>query len=154
MNLYFISSYSDIVGSASIDCGNYTISIPSGFTLYESNNQRALIHNDNNGMNINFYNNLKDDNNYENKAEDLNNSSEFKILSKGNITIDNTQIDCIFYQRNSDHQNRSTFYFEKLNHDFRILITDFNYDSDKNETLYYVTEIVSSLRLNYKNINN
>lgn len=154
VNLYFISISSDIVGSASIDCGDYTMSIPAGFTLYEGNDQRVLIHNNENKMDIEVYTNLGKGSTYENKLGDIENSSEYKVLSKGNITLNGMNIDCFSYQRNKDGQNRSTFYFEKFDNDFRILIMNFDYNSDKNLTMQYVSDIITSLRLNYKNVKN
>ena len=152
VNLYFISSNSDIVGSASVDCNDYTISMPSGFAFYESSNQRTLIHNEYNGMNLNIYTNLDKNDTFENKYKEINSSKEFKVLSEGEVSVDGINIHTLYYQRNDDHQNRSTFYFEKLDHPFRILITDFNYQNDKNLTMQYIFDIVSSLRVNYKNV--
>lgn len=154
LSLYFISLSSDIVGSASIDCGDYTVSIPEGFTLYSSTNERVLIHNGENGIDINLYGNLGKSGTYENKLEGIENSTEYKVLSKGNLTVDGIDIESFYYQRNNDGQNRSTFYFEKLDHRFRILITDFDYDNEKDLTIQYVSDIVSSLRLNYKTLKN
>ena len=42
------------------------------------------------------------------------------------------------------------FYFEKEGASFRVLMSDFNYESDRNNTIDYITVIVNSLRLDYK----
>ena len=42
-NLYIIADFSDVVGSASVDTGNYTFSLPKGFSLYEDRQKQKNL---------------------------------------------------------------------------------------------------------------
>ena len=49
VNLYLISNTSDVVGSAYVDVGNYTFSLPNGFVLdSDKGNQVSIINSDTN----------------------------------------------------------------------------------------------------------
>lgn len=148
-NLYFISSFSDVIGSASVEGGNYIFSIPSGFSLYDSDNDHVLIHGGPGGLDISIFFRIGNDN-YQSLMSKINNDTNYKILSNGSLNTKNTNIDCIYYQRLDDGQNRSTFYFTKYDHNFRVTMINFNYDNDRNKTMEYIDLIADSVRINYK----
>lgn len=158
LNLYIISDVSDIVGSASIDCNNYTFSAPEGFVLYETAQKYTEIHDSSSGMNIYINPSISKSDTYANKIKEISDSnssdsnssnSEYTLLSKGTLDVEGIKVDSVYYQPPSG-ENRALFYFDKMNDHFKILITDFDYDSDRNKTIEHVTDIVSSLRINYK----
>ena len=72
VNLYMISNVSNVVGSASVDIGNYTVTLPKEFSLYEDDGNRILISNPNNNMNVWIFSNLGDGDNYSNKYKEVN----------------------------------------------------------------------------------
>lgn len=147
INLYVVSNVSDVVGTASVDVGEYTFSLPKGFSLYDSDSNKVLISNPDTNMEIRFYSSVYSDDNFSSKYDEIN-SSDFKILSSGTIDNNGIIIQSIYYQ--NEKNNRSTFYFNKDNHDFEILIVGFNYDLQKNQTIDIVCGIVDSIRANYK----
>lgn len=150
INLYLISSVSNVVGSASVDVGNYTFSLPEGFTFYEDKANGISISNTNTKMVIGLYVPLEDKDTFANRFNNINNSAKYDIISNGSINSGGIAIDSIYYRDVNDLTNYSTFYFTKFNHNFRILVTGFNYDLDKNKTIDIVTGIVNSIRTNYK----
>jgi len=149
-NMFIISNFSDIIGSASIDCNNYTFSAPSGFALYDSTQKYILIHDSNSGMNIYLYDSLSSSETYKNKIKDIQDNGNDRLLKKGTLDVDGIKVYSIYYQRNDSGQYRSTFYFNKFGNDFRILITDFDYESDYDKTIKYAEDVITSLRINHK----
>lgn len=149
MNLYMIANFSDVVGTASVNVGNYSFSLPEGFSLYDDGHTEVYIHNPSSKMNIQFYAYLGENDTFLNKYKEINSSKEYKILSNGSIEDNGITIESVFYQKTDDMNNRSTFYFTKNNHNFRILINGFNYDTGKNEVIKIVTDIVESIRINH-----
>lgn len=150
INLFIISNSSDVVGSATTECGNYMFSMPLGFTLYDSGNNHVLIHDSKTGMNINVYSNLDKSDTYNNKIKEIKGEG-FTIVSNGTINVGDIDVKSIYYTKNdSTHPNRSTFFFTKDNEKFRILITDFDLNSDRNATIDYVSDIINSIKYNYK----
>lgn len=150
INLFIVSNSSDVVGSAATECGNYTFAMPQGFTLYDSDTSHVLIHDSKTGMNINVYSNLGKSDTYDNKIKEIK-SEGFTIVSNGTIKVGDIDVKSIYYTKaDSTHPNRSTFFFIKDDNRFRILITDFDLDSDRNYTIDYVSDIINSIKYNYK----
>lgn len=149
INLYMISNVSDVIGSASVDVGKYTFSLPSGFTLYSDSSSDVMISNpSDSNLKVYINNSLDDDDNYMNRVNLIKNNS--KIYSNGSIMVGDIEIKSIYYSGYDDSINRSAFYFNKLDNNFKIVISNFNYDLQKNETIDIVTQIVESIRVNYK----
>ena len=147
VNLSIIVTNSDIVGSASASAGKYLFSIPEGFSLYENAGNHAIIQN-HEGVKIYFESDIKNSDTYDNRLNYIENESDMKILSEGTITIENITVDVGYYQTNNT--NKSVYYFEKNNTPFKIVMSDFNYDTDRNLTLDYATLIIQSTRFDYK----
>ena len=147
-SLYNIAVNSDVVGSATVECGKYTCSIPNGFSLYNSEKTEVTC-SDGNGMYIFIYTNLSDKANYSNKIDEINQSKDNNLISNGTINNNNMIIHSIYYSRD-DGTNRSTFYFTKDDHNFRIIISGFNYEKDRNKTVEIACDIANSMKLNYK----
>ena len=150
VNLYLIAVNSDVVGSATVEVGQYTCSIPHGFSLYDSDKNHAYLIDTNSKIIIHIYANLSDNSTYDNKVNEIINNSDYKLLSNGTINMGGIDIDSIYYREYDNNQNRSTFYFTKENETFRIIIMDFNYDADLNKTLDYVAVIVDSMKKDYR----
>ena len=150
INLYLISNVSDVVGSASVDVGNYTFSLPEGFTFYGDHSNGVSISNNDIRMLIGLYVPLENKDTFVNKFNDINTSDRYDIISNGTINSGGIVIDSLYYRDVNDLTNYSTFYFTKFNQNFRILLIGFNYDLDKNKTIDIVTAIVNSIRDNYK----
>ena len=148
INLSIIVTNSDVVGSASVSVGKYLFSIPEGFSVDENNGNSVVIQNKDK-VTIYFNSNLGSVDNYDNQLKYIDNTTTYKILSKGSLTIDNIKVDSVYYQ-NENHTNFSAFYFEKDNNPFKIVLSNFNYDNDRNLTLKYVTDIIQSTHLDYK----
>lgn len=150
INLFIISNSSDVVGSATTECGNYIFAMPQGFTLYDSDTSHVLIHDSKTGMNINVYSNLGRSDTYDNKIKEIK-SEGFTIVSNGTIKVDDIDVKSLYYTKDdATHPNRSTFFFSKDDNRFRILITDFDLNSDRNYTIDYVSDIINSIKYNYK----
>lgn len=147
-SLYNIAIHSDVIGSATVQCGKYTCSLPNGFSLYDSESNQIDCRNDN-GTYIHIYTDLAEGSNYTNKYNELNQSNEYHILSNGSINYNNITIHSIFYSQENDG-NRSTFYFSKDNASFRIIIVGYDYDTQQNETINIACNIADSMKLNYK----
>lgn len=147
-NLYMVANFSDIVGDGAIDVGNYTFSLPKDFTLYDTGENEVLISNSD-SMHIAIYTALSKDDNYLNKSQSIM-SGNNKIYSNGSINSNNVVIDSIFCQNLEDNKNYSNFYFNKDGNNFRLFISNFDYNTQKDEIIDIVTNIVDSMRLNYK----
>ena len=150
VNLYLIANVSDIVGSASVDVGNYTISLPNGFSLYDQDSNQVLLSNPDTKMDIQFFSKVGHRDTFKNKVAEINNDTQFKVLSNGTIDNDGVLVNSLFYQRHDNARNFSIFYFTKEDHDFRIIVRGFDYDSQKDQVIDIVCDIVTSIRLNYK----
>ena len=148
INLSIIVNNSDTVGSASTSIGKYLFSVPEGFSLYENNGNSAVIQNENNTT-IYVKADVSDSDNYLKRLDYIENDTTDIIISKGSFSIDNISVDAVYYQSTSK-VNKSTFYFEKDNTPFKISMSGFNYNNDRNLTLDYVTHIIQSTHLNYK----
>ncbi|WP_407423095.1 hypothetical protein [Methanobrevibacter sp.] len=148
INLSIIVNNSDIVGSASVSVGKYLFSMPEGFNIYENNGNSIVIQNKDK-ITIYFDTNLGSADNYDKRLKYIDNTTTDKILSKGTLTIDNIKVDSVYYQ-NENHTNMSAFYFEKDNNPFKIVVSNFNYNDDRNLTLEYITDIIQSTHLDYK----
>lgn len=148
INLSIIVTNSDVVGSASVSVGKYLFSMPEGFDISENNGNSVVIQNKDKVI-IYFNTNLDSVDNYDNQLKSIDNTTTYKILSKGSLTIDNVKVDTVYYQ-NVNHTNISVFYFEKENNPFKIVLSNFNYDNDRNATLNYITDIIQSTHLDYK----
>jgi|GEM_PF-4544482 len=148
INLSIIANNSDIVGSASISVGKYLFSMPEGFNIDENNGNSIIIKN-NDGITIYFDIDLDSSDTYNNRLKYIDNQTQDKILSKGTLTIDNIEVNSVYYQ-DVNHTNNSAFYFEKNNKPFKIIVSNFNYNNDRNLTIDYVTQIIQSTHLDYK----
>lgn len=150
-NLFFISEYSDVIGSASVDVSNYTFSLPEEFVLLNTNNAESIsIYNSKSGLHIMV--SVIHDYNSSYKINQLNNDSRYDILSNGTINIGNKTIDSIYYN-DVNIKNKSSvaiFYFNKFNATFKVNMDNFDYETQRNETIDAITDIVTSLRINYK----
>lgn len=148
INLYILADNSEIVGSANIESKNFIFSIPEGFTLYESTNQYVCLFNQNNGIYTYVYLNLTGDDIYQKRFDELNKSKDTEILSNGVIKHKNIDINSIYYSK--EGKNHSIFIFTKDNYQFSAHMLGFNYDTQKNETISIISEIVDTIRINYK----
>jgi hypothetical protein len=148
INLYIISNSSDVVGSAYVDVGEYTFSLPNGFTLSSDQGNQVTIINSGSGMHIVIYSSLGENDTFSSKIEDIKKKDDYELYSNGTVNCHGKEIPVAFYHKGSE--NRSTFYFTEDNNDFRILIIGFNYDSQKNEIIDIVSELVGSVRVNHK----
>ena len=148
INLSIIVNNSDIVGSASASVENYLFSVPEGFSLYETNGDSTVIQNKNNNIDIRVETNLNNRDNYYERLNYIENETNNTILSEGTVSIDNITVYSVYYKTNDDI-NKSAFYFEKDNRQFKILVSNFNYD-DRELTLDYVTYIIKSIKYNNK----
>ena len=147
INLSIIVNNSDTVGSTSVSVGKYLFSMPEGFNTHENNGNSIVIQND--GVSIYFDTALDSSDTYNNRLKYIDNQTQDKILSKGTLTIDNIEVNSVYYQ-DVNHTNNSAFYFEKNNKPFKIIVSNFNYNNDRNLTIDYVTQIIQSTHLDYK----
>lgn len=148
INLYMITEVSDVVGSASVNVGKYTFTLPNGFSLYDTNTNDIMISNPNSNMKVYVYSSLDKKDTYENKSAAI--AGNYKVLSNGTIKYDDMEIHSIYYQNRDSSRKHATFFFTKYNNTFRILINDFDYGTQKNETIDIATGIADSMRINYK----
>ena len=152
VNLYFIVINSDTIGTASVSFDNYTLSLPEGFDLYENRGDSIVLHNSKTGVFIAVYS--VDSYNYTKDLNYYKNDSNATVFSTGDIKVDDTSVNSIFYKAFDDNNNRSfnysKFYFTKENHPFCITVAGFDYNNDKNSTVDILIDIVTSLRINYK----
>ena len=150
INLYMIADFSDVVGSASVDIGNYTVSLPEGFSLYENSNNQVLISNPNTHMHIKIYTIVSPSDTYLNQTQEFNSSSKYVLLSNGTVNINGNNIECIFFRNTEDHDNCSVFYYSKFDHVFKLYMRGFNYDLQKNESVKIAEQLVDTTKINYK----
>ena len=142
IGLFVIANNSDNIGSASVACGQYSLQIPNGFSLYDSSRDSVHIYNGNSGININVYSNLRKNDTFNNRFNLLSNTSEFHILSNGSIDANGIKIDSVYYKDVGTNQNKSHHYFSKGNNSFRIFVYDFNYDQDLNKTFHVLISFI------------
>ena len=152
VNLYFIAINSDTIGTASVNFDKYVLSLPEGFDLYENHGDSIVLHNSKTGVYIAVYS--VDSYNYTNDLNHYKNDSRATVFSTGDINVDDTLVNSIFYKdfdKNNDRSfNYSKFYFTKENHPFVITVAGFDYNNDKNSTVELLIDIVNSLRINSK----
>lgn len=148
VNLYIISDTSDVVGSAYVDVGNYTFSLPNGFTLFSDQGEQVIIINSDTNMRIYIFSSLEKQDTFSNKIEELKKKGSFQLDSNGTVNCKGKKIPVAFYHSSSE--NRSTFYFTEVGNDFRIVISGFNYDSQKDEVINIASEIIGSVRVNHE----
>ena len=148
INLYIITDFSEVVGSASVNIDDYTFSIPRDFNLMNTYDDYVTISNDKIGLNLAVY---KINNNFDMNdiLSNFKNSSDYIVLSNGTIKTKDINIDSIYYKSVDDSKNRSVFYFTKNNVSFKVEMSNFNYD-DKNITIETIVYIADSMRVNYK----
>lgn len=151
-NLYIISEYSDVIGSASVDVSKYTFSLPKDFILLNTNNQNDVaIYNTKTGLNIMVSVIPKYNSSY--KFASINNDTNTTVLSNGTINRNDITIDSIYYN-NVNHGNKppsvAIFYFKKDDASFKITMDNFNYESQREETIDALLGIIDSIRINHK----
>lgn len=151
INMFFIAESSDIIGSASVSFDGYTVSIPKGFSLMNTNENSVVINNPNSNLYIAIYS-IDKDYDYEKFLDNINENNSYKVLSKGTINIKNVTVDSLYYygpDSRGNVGNRSIFFFEKLDSKFEIQMTNFDYNH-REKTIEALTLIVDSLRDDYK----
>lgn len=152
-SLYFISINSDVVGSASISVNKYIFSSPEGFVLDYSKSNEVALHSSSE-ENLSMYVTIIDDSNYFPSFLDwLENNSDYTILSKGSIKVNDIDVDTVYNRHklnNNLSNNCSIFYFNKYGTNFKLEITGFNYDTDRNKTMNFLIDVVTSLKPDYK----
>lgn len=153
-NLFLVSEYSDVIGTASVDVSKYTFSLPKDFILLETTDQNSiLITNTKSGLDIAF-SVISDKYSSNFKLNELENDSSYSVLSNGTINSGDVSIESIYYKHiNSNNNNKSDaaiFYFNKNNASFKVRMENFNYELQRNETIDSLSYIVDSLRINYK----
>ena len=147
INLSIIINNSDEVGSASVSIGKYLFSVPEGFNLDENNGNSAMIKNKNN-TNIYVETNLNEYDTYKERLNHLGNETNSTILSKGTVSIENLPVSTVYYR--TEYDNMSAFYFEKDNTQFKIIVSNFDYDNERDSILEYATFIIKSIKYDYK----
>ena len=155
VNMYAISQFSDVVGSASVNVGDYTCSIPENFNLMNSYGDYVVINNPNSGLYVAiYYYNDSTQFNFSKGSADLVNNPSNTVLSNGTINIGDVNIESIYYSHHDSSSdvtnNRSVFYFEKDNVSFKVNMENFDYKNDRDKTIEVLSFIVNSLRPNYK----
>lgn len=152
INMSLIVNFSDEIGTASVSVDRYIFSIPSDFSLLDSNDHSVVIGHKDNNFRITVF--VDNDNNFTNRIAKINSTPEDSLLSMGSINCDGVEVHSVYYTHSYDSSkpplNQSLFYFEKEGASFRVLMSDFNYELDRNNTIDYITVIVNSLRLDYK----
>ena len=148
VNLYVITTFSDVVGSAYFNVGNYTFTLPENFNVDNTENNHVVIINQNSKMKINIFTYLSETDTYKNALKVVENNSECTMLSNGTIHHNNITIYSLYYVQNE--RNSSVFYFNKENNNFKIVITDFNQETQHNETINIITQLVESEKINYR----
>lgn len=148
VNLFMISNFSDVVGSAYVDVGDYTFSLPKGFTLYSDQGSYSTLINQNSDMQIVVDSYLGKNDTFSNKINEINRRDDYHLYSNGTINYRDIKVDSAFYH--SDSENRSTFYFNEDGNNFRIIIMGFDYNSQKDEVIDIALQIIGSIRVNYK----
>ena len=151
INLFLIVNHSDVVGSANVECGQYICSIPYGFSLYESKSDEITLVDSNRNSSIFIDSQLRNNDNVSARQNRLlNDNKTYIILGNGTIDVNGITIDSIYYTNVNHTQNYSVFYFDKFNNSFKILITGFDYDTERNYPIDLLTEIITSLKINHR----
>lgn len=148
ISMYMVANSSDVVGSAYVDVGHYTFSLPEGFTLYSDRGNQVSLVNTNSKMQIIIYSDLEKSDNFSHRMAVVDREGGYQLDSNGTINHQGNKIDSAFYH--NSYQNRSTFYFSEGDDNLRLLITDFNYNSQKDEVINIASEIIGSIRYNHK----
>lgn len=152
--LYFITNASYTIGSASATLGQYTFSLPQGFTVDHTENKYvSMVNEDGVYIHVNVVD--KNKNNYNDTLNYLK-SKNISIISSGSLNVNDIVVDSIFYNKtqynSTSHSNESVcgafFIFNKSNATFKVEITHFDY-ADKDKIIQYVSYIVQSLDKNY-----
>ena len=152
INLFLVASNSDVIGCASVNFDGYTFSLPSGVNVLNTYEKYVQLSDEHLNCYISVSVNDNPYNTFESNLNKLNNSSEYKVLSKGIIDVGNIPVSSIYYQSSDSSKNisnKAMFFFEKDNTQFEIKLSSFSY-SDRDKTIDVVSYIVESLRLNYK----
>lgn len=152
INLFVISNYSDIIGTASADFNEVTFSLPPNYELIDTNPKYIQFHNPSLGYMALSYFNGSAENAYNKTIDQINNSSDKTLLSYGVVNKEDTPIYSVFWEstnKNNKVNNESSFYFNELGFCFRIDMGSFKYE-DRNSTIDTVIFIVESMRLNLK----
>lgn len=152
INLFFISGFSDVIGSASVNCGDYTFTIPNDFNLMSSEESTVVIHNPVSHLTVAISIIDNNDSNFTRDFDRIANNSNNNVLAEGDINIDNITVSSIYYEgpdSKDEVKNRSVFFFKKFDSTFKIQMTNFNF-TDRNETIDVLSSIVDSMRINYR----
>lgn len=151
-SLFFISNNSDMIGTASVNVGNFIFSLPGGFILGHSESDSVALYNPDNNLNMNIQL-VNGSDTYESQLNWMQNSSSYIILGKGSININNVVVDSIYnkhYYNNNKYTNSSIFYFNMYDNNFKIEITGFDYDKNQNQTIQCLVDVITSLKPNYE----
>ncbi|WP_407414951.1 hypothetical protein [Methanobrevibacter sp.] len=143
-----ISNVSDVVGSAYVDVGNYTFSLPEGFVLESDKGNQVSIINYDTDMHIFIYSSSGNNETFANRIQAIENSSEYQLYSNGTVHCGDMEIPAAFYHK--DSENRSTFFFTEDGNNFRFLIIGFDYNTQKEDVINIVSNLVESVRFNHK----
>lgn len=152
-NMYLISTFSDVVGSASVNIGHYTCSIPNDFNVMNTYDSSVVLNNPNSGLSMSINSHEKDKAyNFSKGASQLSKNPSNNVLSNGTINVGGVQVESIYYSHKDNNitSNRSVFYFEKNNDSFTINMENFDYKNDREKTIDILSVIVDSFRPNYK----
>ena len=152
--LYLITNASYTIGSASATLGQYTFSLPQGFTVDHTENKYVSIFNGD-GVYIHVNVAEKNKDNYNDTLNYLK-SKNIPIISSGSVNIGDIVVDSVFYNKtqynitiNSNENVCGAFFiFNKSNATFKIEVTHFDYEN-KDKIIEYVSYIVQSLNKNY-----
>lgn len=151
-SLFFISSNSDMVGSASVNMRDFIFSLPEGFILDHSDKDSVTLYNEKDNLYM-YFQVVDDSNTYDSLLNWMNNSSSYVILSKGSIKINDIDVDTVYnkhYYDNNQYSNSSVFYFNMYDTNLKVEITGFDYDKDRNQTIDILVDLISSLKPNYQ----
>lgn len=151
-NLFIISENSDVIGSASVDVSKFTFSLPKDFILLNTNNQNDVsISNTKTGLRIMV--SVIPHYNASYKFDSLQNDTNKTILSNGTINRNDIKIDSMYYNPvtpDNNHSSAAIFYFNKNNASFKISMDNFNYETQREETIDALLGIIDSIRINHK----
>ena len=152
VNLFFIASNSDEIGSASVIAGEFIFELPKNFNILESTGDHVSLQNPDTNLNVNVYTNQNRIYDFNKTVSKINNETNVKILSNGSINVNNITVNAIYYTHYPENisANYSAFVFSKDNHVFQINMKNFNYKNDLNYTVEVLDVIVSSIRVNPK----
>lgn len=147
VNLYIISDNSDVVGSAYVNVGKYTFSLPNGFTMYSNEGNAVTIKNSDLNMTIYIQSSLGKSDSFSNRLHQIDKDG-FELYSNGTVHCGDMEVPVAFYHKGSD--NRSTFYFSEYGDNFRILIAGFDYNTQRDEVINIASDLIDSVRVNHK----